>query len=81
MKGGGKPPLIEAISATVLFQFLTLKPIKTTIMATNEAGTALVTLGKKDYNTVKTTKPSIINMGLPDNQTLSPFTTVLNCSS
>jgi hypothetical protein len=80
MKGGGKPPLIEAISATVLFQFLTLKPIKTTIMATNEAGT-FGYFREKDYNTVKTTKPSIINMGLPDNQTLSPFTTVLNCSS
>jgi hypothetical protein len=44
---GGKPPLIEQYLQLFLFQFLTLKPIKTTIMATNEAGTALVTLGRK----------------------------------
>jgi hypothetical protein len=43
---GGKPPLMKQYLQLFLFQFLTLKPIKTT-MATNEAGTALVTLGRK----------------------------------
>ena len=56
--------------------------MKTTIIAANEAGTALVSLGKNmTIPIVNATKPAIINRGLPDNQTLSPFTIVLNCSS
>jgi hypothetical protein len=43
---GGKPPLIEAISATVLVRYPNLKPIKTIIIATKEAGIDFETLGK-----------------------------------
>jgi hypothetical protein len=44
-----------------------------------EAGIAFETLGKSNtIAIVNSTKPIIIYNGFPDNQTLSPFTIVLN---
>jgi hypothetical protein len=42
----GKPPLIEAISATVLVSIPKPKTSQRPRQSTNEAGTALVILGK-----------------------------------
>ncbi len=71
------------MSATVLVSIPNPKTnAKTTIIATKEAGTALVIFGKpKTIPIVSATKPIIMYNGLPDNQTLSPLTITLNCSS
>jgi hypothetical protein len=75
---GGKPPLIDAISATVLVSIPNPKTRpNTTIIA--EAGIALEILEKSNtIAIVISTNPSMIYNGLPDNQTLSPLTIVLN---